>query len=120
MAASNGNQLVRTHEIEWKPLPEAGISDIYVKVLQYDQEAKRAPTILLKFAPGATYPLHTHPGGEEIFVLEGELTVGKDHLRAGDYLYTVPDGKHAVRSAQGCIVLLKAPQATIEIKTAHY
>jgi quercetin dioxygenase-like cupin family protein len=52
----------------------------------------------LKFEPGATYPAHNHPGGEEVFVIEGDVKLGKDRLSAGDYLYTPPQGKHAVRS----------------------
>ena len=111
------NQLVRTGRIEWKPLPEPGISGVYVKVLQHDTRTKRAPTFLLKFDAGATYPAHNHPAGEEIYVLEGDIHLGKDHLYAGDYLYTVPDGKHSVRSENGCVVLVKTPQAVEILKT---
>lgn len=105
------NQLVRSNETEWKPLPEPDAAGVFVKVLQYDKQAKRAPTFLLKFEAGATYPAHNHPAGEEIFVLEGDIRLGKDHLYAGDYLYTAPDGKHAVRSTNGCVVLVKTPEA---------
>ena len=103
-------QLVRSDQIEWKPLAEAGVTGVYVKVLRFDKETRRAPTILLKFEAGATYPAHDHPGGEEIFVIEGDLKLGKDHLYAGDYLYTSPNGKHAVRSVSGCVVLVSVPE----------
>jgi quercetin dioxygenase-like cupin family protein len=106
-------QLVRSGQIEWKALVEPGVSGVFVKVLRFDSETRRAPTILLKFAPGATYPAHNHPGGEEIFVLEGDLKLGKDHLCAGDYLYTSPNGKHAVRSEKGCIVLVSVPEEVV-------
>ena len=92
-------------------MPEPESAGISVKVLQYDKQTKRAPTFLLKFEAGATYPAHNHPGGEEVFVLEGDIRLGSDHLYAGDYLYTVPDGKHAVRSVKGCVILIKAPEA---------
>lgn len=108
--AANANQLVRSQQLEWRPLGEPGVTGIYIKELLFDHETQRAPTILLKFEAGATYPAHNHPGGEEIFVLEGDLKLGKDHLFAGDYLYTAPDGKHAVWSQGGCIALLKVPQ----------
>jgi len=84
---------------------------VLVKVLRFDKATGRAPTILLRFEPGATYPLHSHPGGEEVFVLEGDVHLGKDHLRTGDYLYTAPDNKHAVRSDGGCVLLLVVPEA---------
>ncbi len=106
----NKNQLVKSNELEWKPLNEKDVTGIYVKTLLFDEETKRAPTILLKFEAGARYPLHTHPAGEEVFVLEGDIHLGKDHLFAGDYLFTAPDNLHAVRTENGCVVLLKAPQ----------
>ena len=71
---------------------------------------RAAPTILLKFAAGAGYPVHNHPGGEEIFVLEGDLRLGRDHLFAGNYLYTAPGKIHAARSVNGCILLVKTPK----------
>ncbi|HXL56306.1 MAG TPA: cupin domain-containing protein, partial [Chitinophagaceae bacterium] len=39
--------------------------------LKFDEATQRSITILLKFEPGASYPYHNHPGGEEIFVLQG-------------------------------------------------
>jgi quercetin dioxygenase-like cupin family protein len=106
-------QLVRSEQIEWRALDEPGVSGVFVKVLRFDKETRRAPTILLKFAAGATYPAHNHPGGEEIFVIEGDLKLGKDHLYAGDYLYTPPNGKHAVRSEKGCTVLVSVPEEVV-------
>lgn len=104
------NQLVRSAEIDWKLLEEPGVKGVFVKVLRYDEAARRAPTILLKFNPGAIYPGHTHPGGEEVFVLEGDVRLGRDELRRGDYLYTAPGNKHAVLSKGGCVILVNVPE----------
>jgi quercetin dioxygenase-like cupin family protein len=104
------NQLVRSEEVAWQPLAEPGVKGVFVKVLRYDQATRRAPTILLRFEPGATYPGHNHPGGEEIFVLDGEVRLGKDELRKGDYLYTAPGNKHAVLSRTGCVLLVNVPE----------
>ncbi len=110
------NQLVRHDAKEWQPLSsiaEDSVAGVYVKTLMFDESTGRAPTILLKFDAGARYPLHTHPGGEEVFVLEGDIHLGGDHLFAGDYLFTAPGNIHAVRSDGGCVVFLKAPRATV-------
>lgn len=115
---ANANQLVRSQQREWRLLDESGVSGIYIKELLFEHETQRAPTILLKFDAGATYPAHNHPGGEEVFVLEGDLKLGKDHLHAGDYLYTAPNGKHAVWSQNGCVALLKVPQQVEILKNA--
>lgn len=110
------NQIFRAAEVDWQPLDEPGITGIYVKSLRYDPETGRSPTILLRFEPGARYPVHSHPAGEEIYVLEGDIHLGKDHLHAGDYIYTAPGNIHAVRTDGGCIVLLNAPEEVVIIK----
>ena len=53
------------------------------------------------------------------FSFEGNISVGKDHLQAGDYLYTPPNGKHAVRSNNGCIVLVNVPQEVVVLKAGN-
>ena len=111
------NQLARSHQMEWQPLAEPGVTGVFVKVLRFDKEARRAPTILLRFEPGATYPAHNHPGGEEVFVIEGDIKLGPDHLQTGDYLHTAPNNKHAVWSEKGCVVLVSVPQQVEILKS---
>lgn len=107
------NVVVRGGDTGWIPLPEPGVTGIDVRPLRADPAAGRAPTFLLRFAPGATYPLHTHPAGEELYVLEGDLRLGKDHLHAGDYLYTAPGNVHAVKSDRGCLALFVVPEEVV-------
>lgn len=57
------------------------------KIFAIRRENKAFADDSLKFEAGARYPLHNHPAGEEVFVLEGDIHLGKDHLFAGDYLY---------------------------------
>lgn len=106
----NANQLIKSNEIKWQPLDEETVKGVFIKSLLFDQETRRSPTILLKFEPGATYPLHNHPAGEEIYVLEGDVKLGKDELTAGDYLYTAADNKHRVSTKNGCVLFLKVPE----------
>lgn len=110
------NYVRHTNQMEWQPLLEDGVqtAGIHIKSLRHDSSSSRSPTIQLKFEPGASYPYHNHPSGEEIFVLEGEVTVGEITLRAGDYLYTPPGFKHRVSSERGCILHLVIP-AEVEI-----
>jgi quercetin dioxygenase-like cupin family protein len=112
------NQLTRSHDLDWVPLDEPGVTGVWVKVLRFDPATHRAPTILLKFDPGATYPVHAHPGGEEIYVLSGDIQLGKDHLQTGDFLYTAPHNIHAVRSVGGCVVMVNVPQAVEILRQA--
>ena len=104
---------------EWAPLVEDGVrtEGILVKALRVDDATKRAPTFMLRFAPGASYPNHNHPGGEEVYVLEGEVRFGPNQLNAGDYLYTPPGATHSVFSRTGCVMLFVVPEE-VEILTA--
>ncbi|MEO6538140.1 MAG: cupin domain-containing protein [Ferruginibacter sp.] len=113
------NYITRSNQTTWAPLMEEGIATkgIFVKVLRYDEETKRAPTILLKFEAGARYPYHNHPGGEEIFVLEGDATLEGEKLLAGDYLYTAPNFKHSVHSENGCVLLFVVPEEVEILKS---
>ena len=105
------NYIRHTPDMEWRPLDEAGIdtSGIFVKALRYTEDG-RPPSILLKFDPGAKYPYHNHPSGEELFVMEGSCTVEGAKLSAGDYLYTPPGLKHSVQSDLGCTLFLMIPE----------
>lgn len=104
--------IVKTSTTDWKPLLEDGVNThgIYVKPLRYDPETGRPPSILLKFDPGAQYPCHNHPAGEELFVLQGSCTIEGAELSTGDYLYTPPGFKHSVKSNGGCVLFLMIPQ----------
>jgi len=112
MSTSIHHFIVNTATTEWKPLQEGGVNTdgIWVKVLRFDERQGRAPSILLRFDPGATYPYHNHPGGEELFVLEGSCTIEGAILREGDYLYTPANFKHSVESKTGCTLLFMIPE----------
>ena len=93
--------VVRRDEAEWRALPAPGVS---VKVLREDKDTGEW-TAVSRFEAGARFPTHNHPGGEQVFILEGDLQVGRHRLKAGDYLYTPPGGKHAVSTESGCLLL---------------
>ena len=104
--------IVRHQQKEWQPLIEKGIhyKGISVISLHYDEAQGRSTSILLKFEPGAAYPFHNHPGGEELYVLNGAVKINEELLSEGDYLYTPAGFKHAVMSPAGCTILFIIPQ----------
>ena len=121
MISSNiNNYIVRNNQKDWQPLVEKDIhyKGISVISLHYDEEKKRSTTILLKFEPGATYPYHNHPAGEEIYMLNGEAILENVTLSQGDYLYTPPNFKHSVTTTKGCTMLFIIPEE-VEILQEH-
>lgn len=106
------DHIVRNQQKDWNPLIEKGIhyQGVSIISLHYDAQKNRSTTILLKFEPGASYPYHNHPAGEEIYVLNGEAVLEDTTLAAGDYLYTPPGFKHSVTTQSGCTLLLMIPE----------
>jgi quercetin dioxygenase-like cupin family protein len=111
-SANIRDYIARSTQSVWEPLFEKGIQyeGIFVKSLRYDAASGRSKTILLKFEPGAVYPYHNHPGGEEVFVLDGSVLIEGTLLEQGDYLYTPPGFRHAVTTATGCTLLFVVPE----------
>jgi anti-sigma factor ChrR (cupin superfamily) len=63
--------------------------------------------MLVRLAPGARYPAHTHAGVEELHLLDGELWIDKRKLFPGDYSYGAPGAAdERVWSETGCTCLL--------------
>lgn len=54
----------------------------------------------------------------EAFVLEGDVRIGRHHIKAGDYLYTPPYAKHAAASDRGCVFLVTLPKPVVMLKDA--
>jgi len=79
---------------------------ITCKVLATDRERGRV-SMLVRLAPGAEYPPHTHAGVEELYMLEGALMVDNKRLCAGDYLRSEPGTTdRRVWSETGCTGVL--------------
>jgi anti-sigma factor ChrR (cupin superfamily) len=79
---------------------------IECKLLATDTERHRV-SMLVRLAPGASYPAHTHAGVEELHLLEGELWIDERKLFPGDYNYGAPGASdERVWSETGCTCFL--------------
>ncbi len=112
MSTDIKDYIVPSNLVAWTPLQEVGVdtTGLSVKVLRFDEKQQRPSSFLLKFEPGASYPYHNHPGGEELFVQQGSCIIEGTTLSAGDYLYTPPGFKHSVKSETGCMLLFIVPE----------
>jgi hypothetical protein len=93
-------------EPEWD-IVAPGIS---CKVLSTDSERDRV-SMLVRLEPGVEYPPHTHAGGEELHLLDGELWIDHRKLYPGEY-YRAEAGTadQRVWSETGCTcVLMTSP-----------
>lgn len=89
-------------EPEWEQVAPG----IECKLLATDPERRRV-SMLVRLAPGANYPAHTHSGAEELHLLDGELWIDERQLFPGDYNYGAPGtGDERVWSETGCTCVL--------------
>ena len=89
-------------EPEWEQVAPG----IECKLLATDTERHRV-SMLVRLAPGASYPAHTHAGVEELHLLDGELWIDERKLFPGDYNYGAPGaGDDRVWSETGCTCVL--------------
>jgi anti-sigma factor ChrR (cupin superfamily) len=92
----------RWREPDWEQVAPG----IECKLLATDTERHRV-SMLVRLAPGASYPAHTHAGVEELHLLEGELWIDEHKLFPGDYNYGAPGASdERVWSETGCTCVL--------------
>jgi anti-sigma factor ChrR (cupin superfamily) len=92
----------RWSEPEWEQVAPG----IECKLLATDTERHRV-SMLVRLAPGASYPAHTHAGVEELHLLDGELWIDERQLFPGDYNYGAPGASdERVWSETGCTCVL--------------
>ncbi|MEM7515824.1 MAG: cupin domain-containing protein [Planctomycetota bacterium] len=70
-----------------------GVPGITVRKLHVSQDRSEV-TMLVRMAAGASFPPHRHGGLERCLVLSGELHVGSELARAGDYVGAEPGTLH--------------------------
>jgi len=107
IAEETGEQPVLPLAPQWsEPEWEQVAPGIECKLLATDTERHRV-SMLVRLAPGATYPAHTHAGVEELHLLDGELWIDERKLFPGDYNYGAPGaGDERVWSETGCTCVL--------------
>jgi anti-sigma factor ChrR (cupin superfamily) len=89
-AADDRAQLViDTTCADWKAGPRTG-----VKVLQLHTFADER-VMLIKWAPNTAVERHAHPGGEEVFVIEGSFADEQGDYPRGSWVRSPPGSEHA-------------------------
>ncbi len=107
IAEETGKPPVLPPQRQWsEPAWEQVAPGIECKLLATDTERLRV-SMLVRLAPDASYPAHTHAGVEELHLLDGELWIDERKLCPGDYNYGAPGtGDDRVWSETGCTCVL--------------
>jgi len=99
--------IVDTNDRPWLPSPAPGV---WRKPLAREEAERGHATSIVRYDPGASFPRHGHPLGEEILVLEGVFSDEHGDFGAGTYFRNPPGSSHAPFTAEGCVLLVKLHQ----------
>ncbi|MBI1805019.1 MAG: cupin domain-containing protein [Ignavibacteriae bacterium] len=84
---------------------ETGVEGVQLKML-FTDTINNVMSVLVRMAPGASYPSHRHAHTEECLVLEGDLRIGDSLvLHAGDYQRADENSVHLKHwTEKGCLL----------------
>jgi quercetin dioxygenase-like cupin family protein len=89
---------------DWVPSPTQSVDR---RMLFRIGDEKARATSIVRYAPKSRFPHHGHPGGEEIFVLDGVFQDESGDYPAGSYMRNPPGSGHAPGSDPGCVIFVK-------------
>lgn len=113
---------IDTHIMPWLPSPIKGIER---KLLAREKAESGHATSLVRYAAGARFAPHSHPHGEEIFVLDGVFSDENGDYPAGSYIRNPAGSSHTPFSKRGCTLFVKCAQfaegdiSSVRINTNH-
>lgn len=96
--------VVDSTNLPWADSPQPGVQRRLLE--RQGGEVARA-TSIVRYAPGSSFPTHTHELGEEIFILEGDLSDESGRYGPGAYIKNGSGSAHAPGSENGCTLLVK-------------
>jgi anti-sigma factor ChrR (cupin superfamily) len=94
---------INTRETDWIPNYAPGLD--VMPLHQFQDEN----VVLIRWSPNTAFKEHTHRGGEEVFVLEGQFSDDAGDYPAGTWL-RLPDksGHSAFTGDEGALLFLKS------------
>ena len=96
--------VIDTTRCAWVRSPAKGV---WRKPLEREAVESGQVTSIVRYAPGSTFATHSHPLGEEIYVISGIFEDEKGLYPVGSYLRNPPGSSHAPRSFEGCVLWVK-------------
>jgi anti-sigma factor ChrR (cupin superfamily) len=104
----NGGVLIaRSEEMNWQP---GQLPGLFLKVLFNDTQ-RGYTTALVRMTAGTHYPSHRHAGVEELFLLEGDLSVDELSMKPGDYCRGEVGSIHGeIYTNAGCLFMVSSSQ----------
>jgi quercetin dioxygenase-like cupin family protein len=99
-------QLTATRDAAWRPVRDG------VTLAPLKMEHGKG-TFLMHYEPGSRSPAHTHPGGEEIYVVSGRGRLDDLPIKAGDFIFTPPGEGHTLHAETEVVIHVVLPEPVV-------
>jgi len=99
--------VISANEQDWIPSPAKGV---WRKQFERAEAESGRVTSIVRYDAKSSFQSHTHPAGEEIFVLEGTFSDELGDYPAGTYIRNPPGSQHSPFSKEGCVLFVKLDQ----------
>lgn len=100
--------VVDTNALEWQQSPAEGV---WRKRLELVGDTEKGMvTSIVRFDPGAGFPMHDHPMGEEVLVLDGVFADEFGSYGQGSFTLLPNGSRHQPRTDTGCTLFVKLCQ----------
>ena len=99
-------QRTATKDASWRPVREG------VTAAPLRMQAGKG-TFLMRYEPGSRSPTHTHPGGEEIYVVSGRGRLDDLTFGPGDFIYTPPGEAHTLHAETEVVIHVVLPEPVV-------
>ena len=100
--------VIRPDDYDWVASPAPGVTRMMLD--RIGDEVARA-TSLVRYDANSTFPRHTHGGGEEFFVLDGEFGDENGRYGAGSYVRNPIGTSHTPSiGSEGALIFVKLHQ----------
>ncbi len=97
-----------TAAMEWTPSPSGYVWRKRVHLVGEPESGQ--VTSVVRYRPGAAFPAHDHPEGEEILVLDGVFSDEHGDWPTGTHLLNPEGFHHTPYSETGCLLFVKLRQ----------
>ena len=87
--------VIETNQQQWQQSPAAGV---WRKPLEREAKESGHTTSIVQYEAGSAFSSHSHPLGEEIFVLEGVFSDEFGNYPAGTYIHMPKGSAHVPQS----------------------
>ncbi|MGQ0835511.1 MAG: cupin domain-containing protein [Gammaproteobacteria bacterium] len=92
----------------WSPSPSPAV--LRKRLHRVGPAESGQVTSIVRYEPGSHFPVHDHPEGEEILVLEGVFSDEHGDWPVGTYLLNPEGFRHTPFSREGCVLFVKLRQ----------